>query len=913
MLRVLAFLLLFQEDPSRLVELLDSDAVEERDMASENLLALGPKALAALEKAAGQKGNTSAPARLLIERIEIRSTFPPRLLKTMPGIDSRLAGQSDAEWTRAFKEAKTLTGGERPSLRGIDLDPLAERAIRGEGSVDARWTLSRLAVALGCPSAAPEIARFLKDADPRRRLEALQNLGYFRARGCLPAVVTLLQDADVAVRRSAAIVAGSWGDKEVVPALMEVLQNEVDPMRRHDAATILVALEARTMVPELHRMLGLGGASAESAAEVLAALKDPSSADVARGLLKKTESKGPAIGLLAALSAREAVPDLVPLLNDTDGVTFRVVLHALVRLGGPEARTGVRAQLESRDPHRRSSAASARAEMRDVEAVPALLHAVEDKDEQVRHAAIEAIASLDAKDDLPQVLPLLASKEYALRAGVSRLLMRVRPVEAIPKIAPMLANPDPEIRKDVIRALWNIASKEAVPFLLKQLADSDPEALDLALLAIGDLGGPDVAEQVGKLLDDPRPPIRRQAAATLGRTGARSAAPALAARLKDEDASVRATVLHAMCDLDVGPAGPEVVVLLLDPSREVRDEARYVLQAIGGSEAIPALRELLTKQQVETRSSASSILGVLHAKEAVPDLLRLLADDSVDVRVAAMYALGHLGAREATTEVARSLDSRDPRVRSAAIWALGALRSAVHEPIVLKALRDKEKPIRISAIQSIRTLRPEGSVGALAELLKDTDETVRILAIQGLAELAGPEAVPLLLPLLGDAAEDGLEIVRRGRGLDGPADRSWVVRVLCRLGAPEGLKANRAGLDERGVASPFHLNALRQPELWDRLSKLPRREWKVQDGRAQLAALAKEAGLALEEVTDPWPTPGRSKPLRWHSCGTRQGSFLEQLEWAAEDAGVELILDPGRIRRFDRGLVALDEWRAWAK
>lgn len=128
------------------------------------------------------------------------------------------------------------------------------------------------------------------------------------------------------------------------------------------------------------------------------------------------------------------------------------------------------------------------------------------------------------------------------------------------------------------------------------------------------------------------------------------------------------------------------------------------------------------------------------------------------------------------------------------------------------------------------------------------------------------------------------------------------------------MEANRAALDQQGVPSAFHLNALRHPGLWDRLSKLPRRKWQAGEGRRQLEALAKEAGLALEEAPDPWPIPGlrRGMRLRWHDCVTRQGSYLDHLEWAVADAGFDAILEADRIRLFDRRR-ALAEWRAWAK
>jgi HEAT repeat protein len=357
-----------------------------------------------------------------------------------------------------------------------------------------------------------------------------------------------------------------------------------------------------------------------------------------------------------------------------------------------------------------------------------------------------------------------------------------------------------------------------------------------------------------------------------------------------------------------------MVPLLRDANRDVRRQASRALEVNGTPAAIPPLRELLRDKEADVRRSAASLLSSLHAKEAAADLVGLLADESVDVRVAALHALGHLEAGEATAEVARSLDSPEARVRAAAVWALGDLRSAGHGAALLKALEDKDREVRVSAVYALWRARPEGAGAALVARLRDPDELVRIRAVHALGELLGKEAAPHLVPLMDVRPEPRRDGVLEPGWARGPGVGEWAVRVLCGLGIREGLEANRARLRGEGAPSPFHLNALRQPELWARLDGLPRRTWEPRDGRRQLEALAREGGLAIEEVPDPFPIPGlrRGLTLRFHECRRREGSYLDQLHWAAGDAGFEAIMDPGRIRLLEPGR-ALDEWRAWAK
>ena len=87
----------------------------------------------------------------------------------------------------------------------------------------------------------------------------------------------------------------------------------------------------------------------------------------------------------------------------------------------------------------------------------------------------------------------------------------------------------------------------------------------------------------------------------------------------------------------------------------------------------------------------------------------------------------------------------------------------------------------------------------------------------------------------------------------------------------------------------------------------------LRDGRKHLEKLARESGLALEMV-EPRTSPGirRGSNWRFHQCGRREGSFLDQLEWAAKDAKLGAILESDRIRLF-YDIEVRGKWKSWSK
>jgi HEAT repeat protein len=103
----------------------------------------------------------------------------------------------------------------------------------------------------------------------------------------------------------------------------------------------------------------------------------------------------PAARGLASLGARETVPQLIDLLNDSEAESARIAgIEALGVLGGPEAIAPLLSRLEDRSTLVRSAAAEALGRIGDARAASALINCLASNDSRLCLAAREALSRL---------------------------------------------------------------------------------------------------------------------------------------------------------------------------------------------------------------------------------------------------------------------------------------------------------------------------------------------------------------------------------------------------------------------------------------------------------------------------------------------------------------------------------------
>jgi HEAT repeat protein len=401
----------------------------------------------------------------------------------------------------------------------------ARRLMRGQG-----WTVCRMKASLKMPSTVAEVIR---DTD------LIVGVGP-GGPDDVPGLVKALTYDDARLRIEAAEDLGMIGPPAAcaVSALLKLAEHDRDPLIRlegakavagidpkNEAALPMLALaltdkagKVRKRAAECLGDLGPRGKSAVAA--LLKALKDPDPAvswaaidalgqigpDAEAAVpnlveaLNNASTRGAAVDALGQIGrkAQGAIPDVEKVLKGDDLTVRWAAASALVRIGGPGTKTGVRYLLETATHNRERNwtdaynilmAPSAR------EALPVLLDAV--RDPVIREIAWETAVDSSiylTKDPLTDVKGFLQDKDAGVRCVTAWVLHCARAVEIKDVIAVQtqtLKASDPWARRQAARFLGrlNTYGKDAAPALTAALGDKDQGVRDAAAQALKSIRG----------------------------------------------------------------------------------------------------------------------------------------------------------------------------------------------------------------------------------------------------------------------------------------------------------------------------------------------------------------------------------------------------------------------------------------
>jgi HEAT repeat protein len=293
-----------------------------------------------LERAAKDKDvEVAGRAQSLLRLILIRVQLTPDILKTLPGIEDRLAGGGDHAWTELLLEIGERVHGPRRyrALGTIDLEKVAARAVIGARTTDEKRELCGIIQDwhLGSPvleivkrlddylladasaaniiragrAEAPEVMKLLADPDSHVRRQAATALGMMEAEGAAPEIAKLLTKDQASERLAALSALEALGVKESGPQISKLL---LDPeaLVRAQAVSVLARLGANDAVPG-----------------ILLLLKDP-----------HPDVRGNSAGALAALGVQDSIPEIEKLLGDASEEVRDSALVALRGLGAKSPR-----------------------------------------------------------------------------------------------------------------------------------------------------------------------------------------------------------------------------------------------------------------------------------------------------------------------------------------------------------------------------------------------------------------------------------------------------------------------------------------------------------------------------------------------------------------------------------------------
>jgi HEAT repeat protein len=640
---------LVQEDPSRLLDLLQSDRIDERERAEERLASLGPEIVPALLTASRSSDPELAlRAENALQLQWIRSSLSPALRREIPTAEGRLKKGGPHAWFNLLKEA-----GSSATLTREDLEPLFLPALDGApdessfGSVlalGARWNMridkgdllrrgamsldrpvpgeawewmAGLEIHLGVPETL-DLLRHRSEHPP-----SLVPTDFLSAEELLSVVRGLLAEGNPTARKTAfGLLRGMDG-----PGTREILRSgleEPDPELRRLAVGLAVQRGDRECTGLIARLLDDPEPSVRRAAlEGYDALDLRSHSSRLYSRLHDSDIwvRRGAARLLSRWEGARAIPSLFPLLEDPDFYIEEALLDAIRSEPAASAATQFSRILESPNARCRLRALESLVALNAPSTGPAILRCLADGDADVRLEAIRAVATLAFRDAIPELRPLLRDPDLRIAGAAAEELISLGDRGAIPELLGLLASPDPSRREIAGRVIRAQGLREVVPLLIPAL-DTDFEGVDLDALELLDF------------------------------FHAREAIPVLIPLLGTcrEDFSVRA--VRVLAHWDAMEAVPAIARWLdRTAGHSARMEGLQALGTLGGPEAARAVELSLRDSWADVRALAARTLGRLGSPGVEGPLEEALLDWDGDVRREATFALARDPAHRARADL----------------------------------------------------------------------------------------------------------------------------------------------------------------------------------------------------------------------------------------------------------------------
>src|SRR5688500_6188576 len=283
--------------------------------------------------------------------------------------------------------------------------PHLEQALRDDADAAVRNAAMEIYVKMG-PSAGPALLALLRDGDEEIRNFAAVMLGARREGRAVPPLLDALSDTAVNVRHSAAASLGQIGSPEAVPALVGILR-----------------AEPWLQFPAIHALGEIG---------------DPRAAAALLDLLDDEMLRAPVTEALGRLAGREALPRLLPQLEDPDVAMRNLTIQAVVAIEQRATAEG-----ESLDPEVQEA-------LRREDLVDHLLAMLEDEDPQGRRTAAVTLGWL--KEGRAERVLIALLGDASLQEHVTHALVSIGCRDAA-AYAFGLDHPEDAVRQGTIRCL----------------------------------------------------------------------------------------------------------------------------------------------------------------------------------------------------------------------------------------------------------------------------------------------------------------------------------------------------------------------------------------------------------------------------------------------------------------------------
>jgi HEAT repeat protein len=387
------------------------------------------------------------------------------------------------------------------------------------------------------------------------------------------------------------------------------------------------------------------GVAVETASALVKAGGDASAAPIRKALASpKPFVRAQTAGYIGDAKDKRFVKDLGALLSDETAGVRHSAVSAMRAIGDPAAFPFLMAAAGDKDVPTAIEAIGALANLKNKAAVPRLGAIAGAPSGEVRAAVAQALPALGAVDtETGPFATLLKDPEAGVRQSAASGMRESPSAANIPALKILVADKAPLVRRGAVQALREIPSRDTIPPLVQALKDADPNVRSTAVFALGTRGAVDQAGAVLALAGDPQERVRAAVASTLGDFKRPADLGALTPLGKDPSYSVRLAAVDAAGRIGTDAALPIVSAALSDADASVRRQAVTSLGLIGTPAALERLRALAATGDVESRVAAIDELRDRKDRGAL-EVLRKASQDPVErIREASRKALQAIG------------------------------------------------------------------------------------------------------------------------------------------------------------------------------------------------------------------------------------------------------------------------------
>ena len=397
------------------------------------------------------------------------------------------------------------------------------------------------------------------------------------------------------------------------------------------------------------------------------------------------------------------------------------------------------------------------------------------------------------------LLAALPKAEARLKVGIVNSLGARGQADAVPSLAKLLRDANPDLVRAAAAALGKVGNPAAVAALNAAAAQTQPElagAFDDALLACADAmaktdthGTAALAIYTGLYQAAKPSRLRVGALEGLAKVQREAALPLVLEALRGDDPEVALAAVSLARDVPGRPATEAFARVLPSLPATAQERLLYALGDRRDPAARPAVVKALDHKDEPVRVAALQALATVGDASVVERLVQIAAaakPRSAEQK-AAQRTVDRLPGSAIDTTLVALLGQQDAKVRMEAVARLQARRAACGVPRLLAvAEKDADPKVRVDAAKALAVLAGEADLPKLVALLRTKTK--------GAEQTEAEKAAATVARKIADEAKR-CDAVLAGLGkADDPRLRCSLIRVLGRIGSPQGLDALHAAL-----------------------------------------------------------------------------------------------------------------------